>query len=214
MFIVLATSRLARNLKTLLEVLDEEFVGNGTRCILVDQRLDSKDSERWRLLLPLLGWLDEITRTNQAGFVTAAHRMLLARGIFYSTTTYGYGGDGIPNFFTKRGRSVRLIEADEATAAVVNSVFDRFISGISIRRIATQLNEDTSLPRPPKSKQGRFSRDFVKRVFQCESYLGVFVYSEEADVSSLSPDEMRELSQSHATVFSFLILQMFRTKSI
>ncbi len=112
-FIALATSRLARNLKTLLEVLDEEFVGNGTRCILVDQRLDSNDNERWKLLLPLLGWLDDIQRTNQAGYVRAAHRMLLARRIVYSTITYGYGGEVIPGFFTKRGRPVRMMIVDD-----------------------------------------------------------------------------------------------------
>ena len=65
-FISLATSRLARNLKMLLEVLDEEFVGNGIRCILTDQNLDSDDKQKWNLLLPLLGWLDDIQRTSHA----------------------------------------------------------------------------------------------------------------------------------------------------
>jgi len=45
-FISLATNRLARKLMTLLQVLDEEFVGNGIRCILTDQNLDSDDREK------------------------------------------------------------------------------------------------------------------------------------------------------------------------
>ena len=207
-FIALATSRLARNLKTLLEVLDEEFVGKGTRCILVDQRLDSEDLERWKLLLPLLGWLDEIQRTNQAGYVRAAHRMLLARRIFYSTSTYGYGGEVIPNFFTKRGRPVQMMIVDPEMAAVVRFIFNKFNSGVSIGRIVKQLNADSTFPRPPKSKKKQFSRDFVKRVLGCEAYVGVFVYNDETDVSTLSPNEMRELAITDGNVFSFPNLQL------
>ena len=54
-FISLATNRLARDLKTLLEILKEDFVGNGIRCILTDQQLDSDDRKNWDLLLPVLG---------------------------------------------------------------------------------------------------------------------------------------------------------------
>ena len=208
-FIALATSRLARNLKTLLEVLDEEFVGNGTRCILVDQRLDSEDQGRWKLLLPLLGWLDEIQRTNQAGYVRAAHRMLLARRLFYSTSTYGYGGEVIPDFFTKRGRPVQMIIVNREMAEVVRFIYNKFNSGVSIGRIVKQLNADSSFPRPPKSKKKkRFSRDFVKRVLGCEAYVGVFVYNDETDVSTLSPNEMRELAITDGNVFFFPDLQI------
>ena len=207
-FIALATSRLARNLKTLLEVLDEEFVGNGIRCILVDQRLDSEDQERWKLLLPLLGWLDEIQRTNQAGYVRAAHRMLLARRIFYSSSTYGYGGEVIPNFFTKRGRPVKMIVVDAEMAAVVRLIFTKFNSGVSIGRIVKQLNTDSSFPRPPKSTKNRFSREFVKRVLGSQAYVGVFVYNDETDVSMLAPNEMRELAITDGNVFTFPDLQI------
>ena len=207
-FLAFTSSRLARNLKTLLEVLNEEFVGNGTRSVLVDQNLDSKDLERWKLLLPLMGWLDEVQRNNNAGYIRAAHRNLLARRMYYSSETYGYGGEVIEGFFTKRGRPVRLRIVDSETAAVVNFIFDKFISDVSIGRIVTQLNEDTSLPRPPKSTKNRFSRDFVKHVLECEFYLGVFIYNSEADVSALSPDEMRELANSHHGVFSFAELQI------
>ena len=207
-FVALATSRLARNLKTLLEVLDEEFVGNGTRCILVDQRLDSKDIERWRLLLPLLGWLDEIQRTNQAGYVRAAHRMLLARRIAYSTTTYGYGGEVIAGFFTKRGRPVSLMIVDEVAADVVKLIFAKFNQGVSINRIAKQLNANPELPRPPKSNRNLFSRDFVRRVLESPAYAGVFVYANETDVSTLPPLQMRELAMTDGNVFSFPELQI------
>lgn len=207
-FLAFTSSRLARNLKTLLEVLDEEFVGNGTRSVLVDQNLDSKDVERWKLLLPLMGWLDEIQRNNNAGYIRAAHRALLARRLYYSSATYGFGGEAIHGFYTKLGRPVRMMVIDPATAAVVNFVFDKFISGVSIGRIVKQLNEDTSLPRPYKSKKERFSRDFVKRVLGCESYLGVFVYNKEAEVSNLSPDEMRALANNDGGVFVFTELQI------
>ena len=215
-FVALATSRLARNLKTLLEVLDEEFVGNGTRCILVDQRLDSEDSQSWKLQLPILGWLDEIQRTNQAGYVKAAHRMLLARRIYYSTATYGFGGQAIPNFFTKRGRPVRMIVVDDTTARVVNFIFDKYISGVSIGRIVQQLNADSQIPRPKKAqdwankrgREARFSSDFVTKVLTCSTYVGVFVYNKETDVSDLSPDEMREIANSDCNVFSFPDLQI------
>lgn len=207
-FIALATSRLARNLRTLLEVLDEEFVGNGTRCILVDQRLDSKDLKNWKMLLPILGWIDELQRTNQSGFVRASHRTLLAKRLYYSSRTYGFGDQIVPNFTTKGGRPVRMMVIDEDTAEVVNFIFDKFISGVSIGRIVNQLNDNRSIPRPPQSNKKRFSRDFVRRALECERYLGVFVYNNEADVSSLSPEEMRILANTDGNVFTFLDLQI------
>lgn len=129
-FMAFATVRLARNLKTLFEVLDEEFVGNGIRCVLVDQTLDSKDRERWTLLLPLLGWLDDIQRTNQAGYVRSAHRNLLARRIHYSTSPFGIGGQVIPGCFTKRGRPVKIMAVDATMAKVVRYIFTKFTNNI------------------------------------------------------------------------------------
>ena len=207
-FISLATSRLARDLKTLLEVLDEEFVGNGIRCILTDQNLDSDDKEKWKLLMPLLGWLDEIHRTSHAGHIIASHKMLLARRLNYSTRTYGFGGQIIPGYFTKRGRPVELTIIDLVTARVVLLILEKFLSGTPIARITKQLNEDQTIPRPPKSKKKRFSRDFVMNVLTNPRYLGIFVYNNDVDVSDLSPDEMRELATSHGSVFYFSELQI------
>jgi len=207
-FISLATSRLARDLKTLLEVLDEELVGNGIRCILTDQNLDSDDKQKWNLLMPLLGWLDDIHRTSHAGHIVASHKMLLSRGLRYSTDTYGYCGQPIAGYFTKRGRPVELIVVEDATTIVVSLIFEKFLSGTPVARIVKQLNEDPTLPRPPKSKKNRFSRDFVMKVLQNVRYLGIFVYRGDADVSDLSPDEMRALATSHGSVFSFPNLQI------
>ena len=208
MFISLATSRLARKLTTLLEVLDDEFVGNGIRCILTDQNLDSDDREKWKLMLPLMGWLDEVQRTSNVGHIVASHKMLAARGLKYSSETYGFGGQPIDGFLTKRGRPVELIVIDETTARVVVLIFEKFNRGTPVSRIVKQLNADPALPRPPKSKKNRFSRDFVMKVLQNERYLGVYVYSNEADVSNLSLGEMRELATSHGSVFSFPELQI------
>jgi DNA invertase Pin-like site-specific DNA recombinase len=207
-FIAFSTSRLARNLKTLLEVLDEEFVGNSTRCVLVDQRLDSKDIEKWKMLLPLLGWFDEVQRTNQAGFVRSAHRNLLARRLCYSTTTYGFGGQDIPGFFTKRGRPVQLMVIDQAMAKVVRYIFKKFLNGWSIGKIVKRLNMNRQWPRPPKSMENRFSRDFVRRVLSSEAYLGVFVYDNTVDLSLEPPDRMRELAGSDPNVFFFRELKI------
>jgi len=207
-FISLATSRLARKLPMLLEVLDEEFVGNGTRCILTDQKLDSDDRQNWKLLLPILGWLDELQRTSHAGHITASHKMLMARGLKYSTNAYGHGGQPIEGYFTKRGRPVERIVVDDTEAKVVQQIFQKFNAGTPIARITKQLNEDPTLPRPLKSKKKRFSRDFVVHALKKERYLGIFVYKDEADVTDLSPDEMRELATSHGSVFSFPNLQI------
>ena len=183
-FISLATNRLARDLKTLLEVLDEEFVGNGIRCILTDQQLDSDDRKNWDLLLPVLGWFDEIQRTNNVGHIVASHKMLMSRRLKYSSNTYGHGGQPIEGYFTKRGRPVELIVVDDATAKVVQLIFRKFNAGTPIARITKQLNNDPSLPRPPKSPKKRFSRDFVIHALKKERYLGIFVYKDEADVST------------------------------
>ena len=202
-FISLATSRLARKLKTLLEVLDEVFVGNGIRCILIDQNLDSDDHKNWGLLMPLLGWLDQVQRTSNAGHIVAAHKSIMARGLKYSTVTYGYRGRPVEGFLTKQKRPVELIVVDEETAKVVMIIFTKFNSGTPIARIVKQLNEDFSLPRPPKSKKKRFSRDFVMNVLTNEQYVGIAVYNDEVDVSTATPDEMRELATSNGSIFSF-----------
>ena len=207
-FVSLATSRLARDLKTLLEVLDEEFVGNGIRCILTDQHLDSDDRKNWKMMLPILGWLDELQRTNNVGHIVASHKMLLSRCLRYSSDTYGFGGQPIEGYFTKRGRLVHLMIIDDLTAKIVIKIFEKFNAGTPIARIVKQLNDDPTLPRPPKSKKKRFSRDFVMKVLQNERYLGIFVYADDADVSDMSPDEMRELATSHGSVFHFPDLQI------
>ncbi len=101
-----------------------------------------------------------------------------------------------------------MMIVDEETALVVNYIFDKFNSSVAIGRIAKQLNADSSLPRPPKSEKDRFSRDFVKRVLECERYVGVFIYNDGADGSTMSPDEMRELAITDGNVFSFPELQI------
>ncbi len=213
-FMAFGTSRLARSLRTLLDVLDEEFVGGGIRCVLVDQTLDSKDRERWKLMLPLLGWLDDIQRTNQAGYVRSAHRNLLARRIHYSTSAYGIGGEVIPGFFTKRGRPVQMMVVDLAMAKVVRYIFMKFTNHVPIGWIVRRLNMHRDWPRPPKSKKNRFSRDFVRRVLDNPDYLGIFVYDNSVDVSMMSPDEMRELAKTDPNVFHFPSFKSFRTSSL
>jgi len=202
-FISLATSRFARKLTTLIGVLHEEFVGNGIRCILCDQDLDSNDRQKWDLLLPLLGCLDQFQRTSNSGHIVAAHKSIMARGLKYSSVTYGYRGQPVEGSLTKQQRPAELIVIDEATASVVKVIFEKFNHGTPIARIAKQLNEDPTLPRPPKSTKNRFSRDFVINVLKNEQYLGVAVYNNEVDVSNISPDEMRELAQSNGSVFCF-----------
>ena len=208
-FISLATNRLARDLKTLLEVLDEEFVGNGIRCILTDQRLDSDERQNWDMLLPVMGWLDQLQRTNNVGHIIASHKMLLSRRLRYSSDTYGFKGQPIEGYFTKRGRLVELIIVNDVMAKVISElVFEKFNNGTPITRITKQLNEDPTLPRPPKSTKNRFSRDFVMNALENERYLGIYVYNKEADVSELTPAEMRELAKSHGSVFYFPDLQI------
>ena len=208
-FISLATNRLARDLKTLLEVLDEEFVGSGIRCILTDQRLDSDERQNWDMLLPVMGWLDQLQRTNNVGHIMASHKMLLSRRLRYSSDTYGFKGQPIEGYFTKRGRLVEFIIVNDVTAKVISElVFEKFNNGTPITRITKQLNEDPTLPRPPKSTRNRFSRDFVMNALENERYLGIYVYNKEADVSELTPAEMRELAKSHGSVFYFPDLQI------
>jgi len=83
----------------LLEVLDEEFVGNGTRCILTDLHLDSDERKNWKLMLPILGWLDDIQRTSHAW---PSHLSLLVRSLYYSSTTYGFGGEIIEGILQRK----------------------------------------------------------------------------------------------------------------
>jgi len=132
----------------------------------------------------------------------------MARRLKYSSQTYGFGGQIIEGYFTKRGRPVELTIIDESMAMVVALIYRKFIAGTPIARIVKQLNDDTSFPRPPKSTKNRFSRDFVINALKNERYLGVFVYNGEADVSIIAPDEMRELAKSHDSVFSFPELQI------
>lgn len=207
-FMAFCSSRLARNLATLLQVLDEEFVANGIRCVLIDQRLDSNERDRWATLLPILGWLDQMQRTAQSGNIRAEHLTLLSRRLHYTTARYGIGGETIPGFFTKRGRPVQLMVIDDAMAKVVRYIFVKFINHVPIGWIAKRLNTHRNWPRPPKSKVNRFSRDFVKRALENPVYIGIFVYNDNVDVSSMSPGEMRELAVTDPNVFYFPELQI------
>ena len=109
----------------------------------------------------------------------------------------------IAGHLTKKERPVERIVVDGAEAQVVNTIFRKFLGGTSIARITQQLNEDPTLPRPRKSGKKQFSKHFVVRVLKSVKYLGIAVYKEEVDVSSKTPDEMRELAKSNGAIFSF-----------
>jgi site-specific DNA recombinase len=109
--------------------------------------------------------------------IRAAHQGLLDKRIVFGTLSYGYGGEPIEGAFTKRGRPRRRIVIDPVTAEIVRRIFSWYVDErLSINEIVRRLNDDPSIPLPPRCTSGQWTRLAVKGILKNARYRALWKY--------------------------------------
>lgn len=105
--------------------------------------------------------LSQVEREKISDRTQLALRSIAARGVYPAgAPPFGYGSEG-------RGRERRLV-VEPAEAAVVRRIFEEYVSGVGVNRIAAGLNEDGIRTR----RGAGFSARSILAVLPNRTYLG------------------------------------------
>jgi len=182
--LLFATNRLFRKTYRTLEFVDQVHKGWGLRCIFVKSGVDTDDKRRWETLLAQQAMFDQFVVTMYVENIHGAHEGLLSKQLVFGTISYGYQGEPIPGQLTKRGKPRCKIVVDKETSEIVKRIFLWYVGDLdctgdeplSINEIVRKLNEDESIPLPPRCKSGEWTRLAVLRVLRNLRYRGVWQY--------------------------------------
>lgn len=164
------SSRLTRRLADALNLF-ERLTFAGIRIVAVSQGVDS-DSPQAELLMSVHGMIDAVYWRELA---QKTHRGMQGRALAgFATGGRCFGYKSV----RAADQSVRL-EIDLAEAAIVRRLFGMYASGLSLKRIAWQLNaEGVQSPQPQK---GRLSRSWcvssVRHILRNRRYAGKIVWN-------------------------------------
>lgn len=175
--LLFSTSRLFRKQYRTLAFVDAVHRGLGIRCIFVKSGVDTNDKQRWEALLSVLAMVDQFVVTMNVANIQAAHQGQMEKRIVFGTLSYGYAGDPIPGEFTKRNKPRCKIIPDTTTAEVVQKIFRWYVDErATIAEIIRRLNDDESIPLPPRAESGEWTRLSVKRILSNSRYVGAWKY--------------------------------------
>jgi len=175
---VIATKldRIARNLKDLLETVDQ-LNKSGCALIVLDQNFDTS-TPSGKFFLQMMGAIAELERSMISERVMSGKRNNASKGTFNGARIpYGYTySDGV---FT----------VNEQQAAVVRNIFQRFLAGETLIGIANSLNDagidspgtkppkDGEPPEPPKS----WTHGGVRHMLDNRFYAGYIEWGDAED---------------------------------
>lgn len=175
--LLFSTSRLFRKQYRTLAFVDEVHRGHGIRCIFVKSGVDTNDKQRWETILSVQAMVDQFVVTMNVANIQAARQGQLEKRIVFGTLSYGYAGEPIPGEFTKRQRPRCRIILDPNAAAVVVRIFRWYVEDkVTLAEIIRRLNDDDSIPPPPRSPNGEWSRQAVKGILKRTRYRGLWKY--------------------------------------
>lgn len=174
--LVFATSRLYRKNYKSMQFVEEELVERGLRAIFVKSGLDTADEENWRMMLQMYSSLDEIYAGMHSAHIQAAHETLFLQGMVCTSLSLGYTGQDVPGQFTKQKRPRQKIVIDPETAPWIKKIFDWYVDGKSMDRIAQDLNDDPNAPAPNKSLTGMWTHELVRKHLIHPAYRGFWCY--------------------------------------
>ena len=188
-----ATNRLFRKVHRTLEFVEEEVVERGIDAIFVKSGVDTRDKDRWRMLLTFHSMMDEFVVGMYADNIRAAHEGLMEKRLVFGTISYGYGGEPIDGETTRRGRPRRKLIIDECSSAVVRQVFDWYVvERLTIDEIIRRLNDDPDIPLTPRCTTGMWTRLAVKNILTNSRYRGCWQYGVTESVWISSKDYARQ----------------------
>jgi len=175
--LLFSTSRLFRKQYRTLAFVDDVHVGLNIRCIFVKSGVDTDDRDRWRSILAVQSMMDQFVVTMNVANIQAAHQGLMQKRIVFGTLSYGYSGEPLADQFTKMKKSRCKIVVDPVTSNVVQQVFRWYVDELtSINEIIRRLNDDESIPLPPKAASGEWTRLAVTRLLRNTRYRGLWRY--------------------------------------
>jgi site-specific DNA recombinase len=167
--LVLSLSRLFRNHRGCIEFIEDEIIGNGARCIVLDKGIDTDDRDRWQLFLSIHAMFDDFNATAQRANIRAGHVGLASHGELWGSIPVGYSA-------TDDNGDRCEVRIDPQGAEYIRRIFRWFAEdGLSIDSIVRRLNADPNCPAPPMS-DGRWTRQIVRRALQNPRYRGEWAY--------------------------------------
>ena len=167
-------SRLGRDMREASYYAEQYFPERGIRYLTV---ADNFDTEQENIMAPFQFAMNEVYLRDGSRKVKEVLKAKREKGLYCACAPYGY---------VKDARNKNRLVPDEATAPIVQRIFEAAARGDSSRKIALDLNEDGVIP-PLKYKvlyQGNFSEDgaarasdlwnytTVKRILKNSVYLG------------------------------------------
>ena len=174
-----ATNRLFRKVSRTLGFVEQAVQQWGIRCIFCTSNVDTKDKDRWEMLLNMHSMMDQFAAKMYADNVRAAQSGLFDKRQVFGTISYGYKGEPIDGQFTKRQRPRCHLVIDPETAPLVERIFRWYVEQKhSINAIVQLLNADVNLPLSPLCATGTWTRGAVRRMLTNTRYRGFWRYGE------------------------------------
>lgn len=193
-FLAFSTNRLHRKMHRCLRFVEEELVECGVRAIFPKSDVDTADKDRWKMLLSIHAMMDEHVVSMYAGNVRAAHEGLMGRGLVTGALCFGYAGDPIPGEYTRLKRPRCRVVIDPTAAPIVERIFRWFADDrVTIDEIVRRLNDDPSIPLPPRSQTGAWTRIVVRAMLENPRYRGTWAYGITQSVWQSKKDYARKV---------------------
>lgn len=175
---VIATKldRIARNLKDLLETVDE-LNAKGCALIVLDQNFDTS-TPSGKFFLQMMGAIAELERSMISERVMSGKRHNASEGTF-NGARIPYGYIYINGVFT----------VQEDQAAIVRTIFERFTNCESLNSIATWLN-DAGVPSPatkPDQPPKHWTHWGVRHMLDNAFYTGLIEWGDEKNHPGTQP---------------------------
>jgi hypothetical protein len=122
--LVFGTNRLFRKTYKALQLVEEEVVGQGFRCLFAKSGIDTAGEKRWRATLHIHAVFDEMGAGMYADNIRAAQEGLFDRVLVQGTVSFGYTGKPIPGEQTRRKlpRRMLVIDPEETTGSIRSSL--------------------------------------------------------------------------------------------
>ena len=165
------TSRLSRNMQDTLAIF-EKLNFAGIQLVAVSQQIDSRNDEA-DVLLAIHGLMDsryvkELGKKTHRGLEGCVLRGLSAGGRCFGYDTFSVGD----------GNSKQFI-VNENEAAIVRRIFESYSRGLSLQKIAGELNAEGV--RPPRPRKGKrfvtWCHTGIREMLRRELYIGRIVWN-------------------------------------
>ena len=195
------TSRLSRKLSDALRI-KERLDFAGIRVIFVSQGFDSSAPQS-QTLLTVHGLVDGLYLEGLREKTFRGVEQLALSGLHTGGRVFGYrhvpieSATELDNYGRPAIHGVRL-QIDPNQAPTIRRIFERYAAGLSMKRIAIELNRDRILsPQPREGRSQSWAQSSVRHILLNERYRGVVVWGKTKKV--LSPETGKRIYRSRPT---------------